>query len=163
FTRGLIEGMGQADRRQNLPACLRSLHADPRQKERGFTSLGGVGPELTAWAQDFGRAAAPSRPEMLLQVGHADAITALASSADGRMLVTASMDSTLRAWSVEQRALVRVLTGHAVGVTALSVSPDGHWVVSGGGSGRVLVHEVAEDFAPRAIVRQPHEKRVDQV
>jgi WD40 repeat protein/uncharacterized caspase-like protein len=163
FTRGLIEGMGQPDRRQNLPACLRSLHSDPRQKERGFTSLGGVGPELTAWAQDFGRTAAPSRPEMLLQVGHADAITALASSADGRMLVTASMDSTLRAWSVEQRALVRVLTGHAVGATALAVSRDGHWIVSGGGSGRVLVHEVAEDFAPEAVVRQPHEKRVDQV
>ncbi len=100
---------------------------------------------------------------MLLQVGHANKITGIVSSADSRMIVSASMDSTLRAWAVEPKSLVRVLTGHSVGVTALGLSKDGRWLISGGGRSRVLVHDVTHDFAAKRILRQPHDRRIERV
>jgi WD40 repeat protein len=163
FTQALLEGFGQPKGKRNLAACLRSLHENPKLKQRGFQTMGGVTPDLAVWADQFNQPRVPARPEMLLQVGHAGKITGIVSSSDGRMMISASMDSTLRAWSVEQQALVRVLTGHWVGVTALGLSRDGRWLISGGGRSRVMVNDLTRDFALKRILRQPHESRIERV
>ena len=95
FTTALIEGFGQAKSKRNLAACLRALNENPGLKERGFQTVGGVPPELTVWSDQFAQPLPPAPPEMLLQVGHANKITGIVSSADSRMIVSASMDSTL--------------------------------------------------------------------
>ena len=118
FTTALIEGLGQANSKRNLAACLRSLNENPALKQRGFQTMGGVPPELSVWSDQFVQPLAPPPPEVLLQVGHANKITGIVSSSDSRMIISASMDSTLRAWAVEPKSLVRILTGHWVGVTA---------------------------------------------
>ncbi len=79
------------------------------------------------------------------------------------MMISASMDSTLRVWSLPEKALVRVLTGHWVGVTALGLSRNGRWLISGGGRARVLVHDLSQDFALKQVIRQPHDSRVERV
>ena len=163
FTQALFEGFGKPERKHNLAACLRSLQENPKLKQRGFQTMGGVTPDLTVWADQLNQPRIPARPEMLLQVGHAGKITGIVSSSDGRMMVSASMDSTLRAWSVEQQALVRVLTGHWVGVTAVGLSRDGRWLISGGGRSRVMVNDLTQDFALKRIMRQPHESRIERV
>lgn len=158
FTRALVEGLGDSDRKPNLAGCLKSLQQNPALKLQGFEALGGVPASLTLRRDRFGLPQPRVAPEMVLQVGHADRVNDLSASADGRLLVTSSMDSTARVWSVDQRALNRVLTGQMVGVTALAYSDDDRFVITGGGRGQVLVYNAESDLAVRPIPRQPHDR-----
>ncbi len=163
FTQALLAGFGKGDNRQNLSGCLRTLQQSSNLK--GFRAIGGVPPHLSLWADQLGRPHKSPQPELVLQVGHADRILDIVSTPDARLLITASQDSTMRIWSPPQNALLRVLSGHSVGVTALGLSESGRWLVSGGGRGEVLVHNLAEDFVRKPIARQPHDldSRVAQV
>ena len=145
FTTALLAGLGDKTRKLNVAACLQSLHRDSRLKLDGFQSIGGVPPDLTLWADQLGVPVKQPRPEMVLQVGHADRILEIASSPDSSTIITSSQDSTIRVWSPDQKALLRVLTGHAAGTTALALSRNGRWLASGGGMGEVLVHDLAND------------------
>jgi len=165
FTKALLQGLGNKDREQNLAACLQTLHRDSKLKLGGFQSVGGVPPGLTLWADQLGVPVKQSQPEMVVQVGHADRIHDIVSTSDSRMLMTASQDSTVRVWSPGQKALLRVLNGHAVGVTALGLSSNGQWLVSGGGRGEILIHDLTQDFTRRSVARQPYDEgsRVEQI
>jgi len=62
--------------------------------------------------------------------GHADRVTACAFSSDGRRLVSASADRTLKVWDARTRTCEAVLEGHTGEVTACAYSPDGWTIVS---------------------------------
>src|SRR5271157_2872110 len=155
FTNALLAGLGDKTRKLNVASCLQTLHRDSRLKLGGFQSIGGVPPDLTLWADQLGVPVKQPPPEMVLQVGHADRILEIASSPDSSTIITSSQDSTIRVWSPDQKALLRVLTGHAAGTTALALSRNGRWLASGGGMGEVLVHDLANDGARVPIARQP--------
>jgi len=163
FTSALLDGLGDADGKNNLAACLRAMQQTPTLKLQGFKSVGGVPPTLSLWHDQFVESLRPSRPEMVLQFGHAGPITGLATSADSQHMFTSSEDSTLRVWSLHDRALLRVLTGHEVGANALALTRDGKWLLSGGGRSGVMVHAVTDDYQLKLINRQPHGRRVEQV
>jgi hypothetical protein len=163
FTQALLAGLGKGDHRQNLSGCLRTLQQSANLK--GFRSIGGVPPHLNLWADQPRLPDKSPNPEMVMQVGHADRILDTVSTPDGRLLITTSQDSTIRVWSPAQNALLRVLTGHSVGATALGLSESGRWLVSGGGRGEVLVHDLSNSFTRNSIALQPHEgdSRIAQV
>jgi WD40 repeat protein len=162
FTTALLGSLGKPEDEDNLAASLKRLQRDSRLKRLGFSTLGGVPPDLNLWADRFGKPVKQAPPEMVLQVGHADKVTGLVSAGDGRLLISSSMDSTLRIWSPPRRALLRVLAGQMVGVTAMALSHDDRWLISGGGRGLVLVHDL-ENFAVNPAPKQPHNKGVAQV
>jgi WD40 repeat protein len=162
FTTALLESLGKLKVEDNLAACLKRLQLDSRLKRLGFSTRGVVPPDLNLWADQFGKPVKQTPPEMVLQVGHAEKVTGLGSRADGSRLISASMDSTLRIWSLPEGQLDRVLTGHMVGVTAMALSHDDRWLVSGGGRGQVLVHDLRE-FTVVPAPRQPHNFPVVQV
>lgn len=155
FTTALLAGLGDKTRKSNVASCLQALHRDSRLKLEGFQSVGGVPPDLTLWADQLGVPVQQPRPEMVLQVGHADRILEIASTPDSSTIISSSQDSTIRMWSADQESLLRVLTGHAAGTTALALSRNGRWLASGGGMGEVLVHDLANDCARVPIARQP--------
>jgi WD40 repeat protein len=64
--------------------------------------------------------------------GHQDEVMALAFSPDGSQLASASLDGTIRLWSLPGGELERELTGHEAGVLTLDYSGDGETLVSGG-------------------------------
>jgi WD40 repeat protein len=164
FTTALLESLGKPDRKRNLAVCLNELRDNPRLRLQGFRAMGGVPPELSLWKDQFGLVRTVPKPEMVLQVGHADKVTAMASPADGRQLITASMDSTVRIWSAADRSLVRILPGHMVGATAMALSRDDRWLVSGGGTGSVLIYERARDYSLKQMATgKPHNTRVVQI
>ena len=53
-------------------------------------------------------------------------------SADSRLIVSGSKDSTLKVWDLRTRKLKMDLPGHADEVFSVDWSPDGWRVVSGG-------------------------------
>jgi WD40 repeat protein len=67
------------------------------------------------------------------------ATTALAFSADGRLLVSVGRDSVARVWSVASRSRLMTLQGHEHPIRAVAVSTDGTWVASGGEETRVML------------------------
>ena len=63
--------------------------------------------------------------------GHVSSVFQLAWSADGRLLVSASRDSTVKVWNVSKRKMVSELPGHSDAVYAIDWGPDGAFVASG--------------------------------
>ncbi|KAK5651945.1 hypothetical protein OQA88_11487 [Cercophora sp. LCS_1] len=76
-------------------------------------------------------------------LAHPASISSLSLSPDGRELVSAGHDASLRFWSLEKRSCIQEITNHRVmrgeGVCDVVWSQDGRWVVSGGGDGVVKV------------------------
>ncbi|CAK7203064.1 1,2-dihydroxy-3-keto-5-methylthiopentene dioxygenase [Sporothrix eucalyptigena] len=76
-------------------------------------------------------------------LAHPAAISSLSLSPDGRELVSAGHDASLRFWSLEKRSCTQEITSHRImrgeGVCDVVWSQDGRWVVSGGGDGVVKV------------------------
>lgn len=64
--------------------------------------------------------------------GHVQAVYSVAWSADSRLLVSGSKDSTLKVWSLKTKKLAQELPGHADEVFAVDWAPDGSRVASAG-------------------------------
>ncbi|WP_409490864.1 WD40 repeat domain-containing protein [Amycolatopsis sp. cmx-11-12] len=83
--------------------------------------------------------------------GHTDAITAVAFSSDGRILITASMDESLRLWNVSDGTRP-ILLGQAADsgsrVHAMAFSPDGRTVATGSLGGAVKLWNVSDPAHP---------------
>lgn len=69
-------------------------------------------------------------PGVMTLVGHGGEISACAYSPDGRSILSASWDQTLRRWDVATGELQQVLSGHDAWVLSCCFSPDGHRIVS---------------------------------
>jgi hypothetical protein len=74
--------------------------------------------------------------------GHADSITAVALSSDGRTLVGGSWDATVKVWDVANGMLLHNLTGHTEKVSSIALSTDDRVLFSSGDT-TVKVWEVA--------------------
>ncbi|KAL4805012.1 WD40-repeat-containing domain protein [Aspergillus unguis] len=76
-------------------------------------------------------------------LAHPSAIASISLSPDGRELVSAGHDASLRFWDLEKRSCTQELTSHRLmrgeGVCSVVWSRDGRWVVGGGGDGVVKV------------------------
>jgi hypothetical protein len=62
--------------------------------------------------------------------GHASWVTACTVTPDGRRVVSASADNTLKIWDLESGCTLATLEGHASWVLACAVTPDGRRVIS---------------------------------
>jgi len=62
---------------------------------------------------------------------HKDRITALSLTPDNRYVISASDDTTIKVWDIEQQKVTRTLAGHGDRVTDLALTPDGNRILSG--------------------------------
>jgi len=71
-------------------------------------------------------------PNMLVLQGHTNSVQALAYVPDGKMLISAGDDCTIRLWDVQSGREVARLQGHTDSIQTLSIHPDGNQLASGG-------------------------------
>ncbi len=69
--------------------------------------------------------------ERSLLSGHASSVNSVVFSRDGKTLVSASTDQTIRVWEASTGQLKTTLRGHAGAVLSLALSADGKTLVSG--------------------------------
>ncbi|HEU4407406.1 MAG TPA: NACHT domain-containing protein [Polyangiaceae bacterium] len=80
---------------------------------------------------------------LALSGGHYWFVQSCSISPDGRWLLSAGVDTTLRVWNVASGECVGVLRGHEGGVRACAFSPDGRSLISGGGDGTLRLWTIA--------------------
>ena len=74
---------------------------------------------------------APSDYEVRRYVGHTAGVDSVCVSPDGRRILSASDDGTVRLWDLETGAELRCFRGHSQFVHAVAFLPDGKRLVSG--------------------------------
>jgi hypothetical protein len=84
--------------------------------------------------------------------GHASGVSACAVTPDGRRVISASRDHTLKVWDLTSGRAEAILEGHASGVSACAVTPDGRRVVSASWDGTLKVWDLATG-RPEATLR----------
>lgn len=68
---------------------------------------------------------------LLTLKGHKSCINAICSTPDGKRIVSASDDTTVKVWDIETGNLENTLAGHTSGVRATAITPDSRYVLSG--------------------------------
>ena len=75
--------------------------------------------------------------------GHGGDIRALAALPQRGLIATAGADRTVRAWSAETLAAVRVYRGHTSALTALAVPDDNRAIAAGSADGHIRIWSAA--------------------
>lgn len=78
----------------------------------------------------------------MIQKGHTAAVKAVAVSPDGKYVLTASRDRSIKLWDMETQAEMRTFVGHSHTVNSLAWSADGKFFVSGSADNTAKVWEV---------------------
>jgi WD40 repeat protein len=126
---------GQVQLTRRLPEALAAVAFVPERV--GETSLLAVACATAAQLWDL-------RSGTLVRTlrGHANVVTGIACSADGRLLATCSPDRTVRRWDIATGKELLPAGGHAMNVAAVAFAPDGTRLASTGSDGVVKLWDV---------------------
>lgn len=85
---------------------------------------------------------------------HTAGVTELALASDGKTLVSASRDKSLKIWSIPEGTLVSRLDGHTDAVTSLALHPDGRTIVSASTDKTIVLWSIG-DVPPAPTPARP--------
>ena len=88
-------------------------------------------------------------------------MTGVALSADGQLLATGSVDTTVRLWDTRSGECHAVLEGLTAGVWGVAMSGDGRLVASGGADGTVRLWDTASATQLRSLRSDRLYERMD--
>jgi WD40 repeat protein len=68
--------------------------------------------------------------QLFTLTGHSNSVNAVAVTPDGKQVISASDDNTLKVWDLSSREVIATFTGHNNSVNAVAVTPDSKQVIS---------------------------------
>ena len=128
---------GQGREQLPRPPGEASAGAAPRQEAIRFTI------ERQRHAGFVGRDRLLARIDQLLVANRTDTVRACAVTPDGRHVISASDDKTLKVWALPTGRAAATLAGHTSYVTACMVTRDGRHVVSASADQTLKVWDLA--------------------
>ena len=84
-------------------------------------------------------------------VGHAGIVNGVAVSPDGRQVLSASWDYSVRLWDLAAQKELKVLEGHAANVNAVRFLPDGRSGISASWDGTIKLWDLASGAEIRTL------------
>lgn len=93
-----------------------------------------------------------SRKRLQTFNGHAELVSSVVFSADGKTLASSSRDKTVKLWNIQSGKELRTFRGHMHFVMAVAFSPDGKILASGGFDRTVKLWDVETGKELRALV-----------
>jgi WD40 repeat protein len=108
---------------------VHALALSPDEKTLA-SSAGDDAPDIQLWDFATGKELGQIR-------GCKSEVFSMLFSPDGKKLLSASADQSIRVWDLAARESVEILRGHRQGVTRILLMPDGKTLVSGGEDGAV--------------------------
>jgi hypothetical protein len=91
-----------------------------------------------------------------LDTGHRWSVDSVAFSPDGRTVLSGSLDSTLKLWSLEGE-LLRTFEGHGDRVASVAFSPDGRTLFAGLGNGMLYQYDIEEETPKHVLLSNTQE------
>ena len=92
-----------------------------------------------------------STPATLL--AHEGSVNSIDISPDGKLLVSASFDKTIKLWSLPDGALIKTLEGHKDGISSVHISPDGKLLASGSGDKTIRLWSLPDGILIKTLER----------
>ena len=117
----------------------------------------GIGPAPRGPGRDGDAATTSSGREVLRLSGHNDAVRCLALTADGKRLLTGSVDRTVRLWDLAAACEIQRFGLHRAEVTGVALSADGRFALSCSRDGTLRMWETGNGKEVRsfAVPRGP--------
>lgn len=78
-------------------------------------------------------------------VGHTDAIKSISFSHDNKLIVSASIDKTVKVWSVKDSKAIRTFKDHTSGVNKVEFSQSDNYIISAGYDDKLFIWDWRND------------------
>ncbi len=122
---------------------LSSGSSSPSSPQNRVFATAGWDGKVYVWSVEPG--AMEVQPRLIKTLsGHTAPITALSFSATGNEFASASVDKTVKLWSLADGRLIRTLANSKGYITALNFSPDGNTLVTGDTNRQVKLWNMAD-------------------
>lgn len=114
-------------------------------------------PLQTLLSDEFRKTPTHSQKDFVLTqtlAGHLWGVNAVDISPDAKVIVSGSVDKTVKIWEIATGSLLHNLETHSQEVWSVATSPDGKMLASGGGDGNITLWEMTTGYWLRSLESQ---------